>query len=56
MEGDRGKCQKEEQERSQGDEEMATDHISSLGQRWGWAERFSTAPPCGLRVRGYRIE
>lgn len=56
MEGDRGKCQKEDQERSQRDEEMATDHIKSLGQRRGWDERFSIAPPCGLRVGGYRIE
>ncbi len=53
---DRGKGQKEEQKRTQGDEEMATDHIKSLGQTRGWDERFSIAPPCGLRVGGYRIE
>ena len=56
MKGDRGKSQKEEEKRSQGDEEMATDHINSLGQRRRWDERFSIAPPCGLRVGGYRIE
>ena len=55
MKGDRGKSQKEEEKRSQGDEEMATDHINSLGQRRRWDERFSIAPPCGLRVGGYRI-
>ena len=31
MEGDRGKSQKEEQKCSQGDEEVATDHIICLG-------------------------
>jgi hypothetical protein len=52
---DRGKGQKEEQKCTQGNEEMATDHIKSLGQTRGWDERFSIAPPCGLRVGGYRI-
>jgi len=56
MEWDRGESQKEEQKRSQGDKQVATDHIKSLGQRLGWDERFSIALPCGLRVKGYRIE
>ena len=56
MKGNRGESQKEEQKRSQGDKQVATDHIKSLGQRLGWDERFSIASPCGLRVGGYRIE
>jgi hypothetical protein len=55
MEGDRGKSQKEEQKCSQGDEEVATDHVVSLGQSRWWHERFPMRPPCGLRVGGYRI-
>jgi len=56
VKGDRGESQKEEQKRSQGNEEVAADHIKSLGQSRGWDERFSITPPCGLRVGGYRIE
>jgi hypothetical protein len=56
MEGDGGEGQKEEQKRSEGNEEVATDHIMSLGESRGWDERFSIASPCGLRVGGYRIE
>lgn len=40
MDGDRGKCQKEEQKRSQGDEEMATDHLLTLGRVGRGDEQF----------------
>ena len=40
MKGDRGKSQKEEQKRSQGDEEMATDHLLTLGRVGGMDEQF----------------
>jgi hypothetical protein len=40
MEGDRGKSQKEKQKGSQGDKEMAANHVMSLGGSWGSDERF----------------
>jgi hypothetical protein len=40
VKGDGGQSQKEKQKRSQGDKEMAANHVMTLGGSWESDERF----------------